>query len=129
MEYPNNCFSGWPKSSVKQKNMTFSAVRSHNNTPGLCRDCNMTTQNADNPDVPCQFHRQKDLALLPPDSLKTLSFLHVENNAFKGINFGASPYGINCATAIDIIHFVLIGLLEYLHNTFIDQLTRRQATT
>jgi Cobalamin biosynthesis protein CobT (nicotinate-mononucleotide:5, 6-dimethylbenzimidazole phosphoribosyltransferase) len=99
---------------------------SHNNTPALCRDCNMTTQNADNPDIPCKFHKQRDLALLPPDTLKTLSFLHVENNAFKGIEFGASPYGINCATAIDIIHSVLIGLLEYLYNTFIDQLTRRQ---
>jgi hypothetical protein len=99
---------------------------SHNNTPGLCRDCNMTTQNADNPDIPCKFHKQRDLALLPDNSLKSLSFLRVEHNAFQDVCFGASPYGINCATAIDIIHSILIGLMEYLHNTFIDQLTGKQ---
>jgi hypothetical protein len=99
---------------------------SHNNTPGLCRDCNMTTQHADDPNVPCQFHKQRDLEMLPENDLKALSFLRVQHNAFQSISFGASPYGVHCAAAIDIIHSTLIGLMEYLHNTFTDQLTGRQ---
>lgn len=99
---------------------------SHNNTYGLCRDCNMTTQNADNPDIPCQLFKQQDLDILPEQDLNSLSFLRVNHNAFHATSFGASPYGINCATPIDIIHSILIGLMEYLHKTFTDQLTGRQ---
>lgn len=99
---------------------------SHNNTPGLCRDCDMTTNLADNPKIPCEFIKQKELALLPEEDLKLKSFFHVGTSAFEDLPFGASPYGINCATAVDVIHSILLGLVEYLYTTFTDQLTGSQ---
>ena len=99
---------------------------SHGQTPGLCRDCNMLTVNADNPFTPCNFWKQSDLDNMTEDQLRNISFLRVTNYPFNKLAFGASPYGINCATAIDIIHAILLGLMEYLNNTFIDQLTGKQ---
>jgi hypothetical protein len=99
---------------------------SHNKTPGLCRDCNMTTANADNPNISCQFLKQSDLAGLNSEELRKMSFLRVPDYVFNRLSFGVSPYGINGATAIDIIHSILIGIMEYLYNTFIDQLTAKQ---
>jgi hypothetical protein len=99
---------------------------SHNHTPGLCRDCDMTTENADNPFVPCNFLKQNDLQQMTEEQLRAKSFLRVMTNPFNRFSFGASPYGINCATAIDIIHGILLGLMEYLYNTFTDQLTGKQ---
>jgi hypothetical protein len=86
----------------------------------------MTTDNADDPNISCQFIKQKDLARLAVRELQEMSFLRVPDWIFNRLSFGASPYGINCATAIDIIHSLLIGILEYLHNTFVDQLTGKQ---
>ena len=99
---------------------------SHNHTPGLCRDCDMLTVNADDPFMPCHFWKQSDLEKMTEEQLRSYSFLRVMNFPFNRMGFGASPYGINCATAIDVIHSILLGLMEYLNNTFIDQLTKKQ---
>jgi hypothetical protein len=100
---------------------------SHNFTPGLCRDCNMLTTNADNPTFPCTFVKQSELASMTEEELQEKSFFHVLNYAFDRLGFGASPYGINGATAIDIMHSILIGMMEYLNHTFTDQLTGTQS--
>jgi hypothetical protein len=99
---------------------------SHNFTTGLCRDCDMTTLNSDKPDFACNFIKQSDLELMSPPEMKAKSFYFIEQLAFRKIPFGCSPYGINCATAIDVIHMFLLGIIEYLHQTFIDHLTSKQ---
>jgi hypothetical protein len=99
---------------------------SHNLTPGLCRDCDMRTEFADNPGIPCFFLKQKELRQKNDGELKEMSFYRIPFFTFDALDFGASPYGINCATAIDIIHGILIGMMEYLYTTFTDQLTGSQ---
>jgi hypothetical protein len=101
---------------------------SHNKTPGLCRDCDMVTIMADDPSMPCRFLKQSDLRNKTLQELKAMSFYRVPYFTFDRLSFGASPYGINCATAIDIIHGILIGMMEYLHSTFTDQLTSNQVS-
>lgn len=101
-------------------------MASHNLTPGLCRDCDMRTENADNPTIPCCFLKQKDLSLKTIPELKDMSFYRIPYFTFNALSFGASPYGVNGATAIDIIHGILIGMMEYLYSTFTDQLTGKQ---
>lgn len=99
---------------------------SHNLTPGLCRDCDMLTEFADNPTTPCNFLKQVDLATKSIEELKAMSFYRIPYFTFDRLSFGASPYGINSATAIDIIHGLLIGMMDYLYVTFTDQLTGNQ---
>lgn len=99
---------------------------SHNLTPGLCRDCDMRTEFADNPTFPCLFLEQKDSSQKTIAELKEMSFYCIPFFTFNKLSFGASPYGIICATAIDIIHGILIGMMEYLYATFTDHLTAKQ---
>jgi len=99
---------------------------SHNLTPGLCRDCDMLTQFADDPNIPCKFLKQSDLMRKNKYELQNMSFYQIPFFAFDRLKFGASPYGINCGTAIDIIHGILIGMTAYLYDTFTDQLTAKQ---
>ena len=86
----------------------------------------MTTLNADKPDFPCNFLKQSDLEATSLPDLKAKSFHFIEQLAFRTIPFGVSPYGINCATAIDVIHMFLLGIIDYLHQTFTDHLTSKQ---
>jgi hypothetical protein len=111
---------------TKGHDMLCCRMGSHNWTPGLCRDCDMLTEFADDPSVPCTFLKQKDLSQKTVDELRDMSFYRVNNYPFDKLPFGASPYGVNGATAIDIIHAILIGLMEYLYQTFTDQLTAKQ---
>jgi hypothetical protein len=111
---------------TKGHDMLCCRMGSHNWTQGLCRDCDMVTEHADDPSVPCSFLKQKDLALKSEEELKAMSFYRVDPYPFDKLPFGASPYGVNGATAIDIIHAVLLGLMEYLDQTFTDQLTDNQ---
>jgi hypothetical protein len=55
-----------------------------------------------------------------------MSFYRIPYFTFDRLTFGASPYGVNGATAIDIIHGILIGMMEYLYSTFVDQMTSKQ---
>lgn len=55
---------------------------SHNLTPGLCRDCNMSTEFADNPSIPCSFLKQSDLAKMSVEDLHNISFFRVNNSPF-----------------------------------------------
>jgi hypothetical protein len=97
---------------------------SHNLTPGLCRDCDALTMHADDPSAPCNFLKQSELLLKSIRELRAMSFYRIPYFTFDRLTFGASPYGVNCATAIDIIHGLLIGMMQYLYATFVDQLTK-----
>jgi hypothetical protein len=81
---------------------------------------------ADDPTISCTFIKQSDLTIKTLQELKAMSFYRVPFFTFDRLSFGASPYGINGATAIDIIHGLLIGMMNYLHITFIDHLTKNQ---
>lgn len=111
---------------TKGHDLLCGRMGSHNFTTGLCRDCDMTTDNADDPNYQCNFLRQSDLAGLSAEELREKSFYYIQDLAFKDVSFGRSPYGINCATTIDVIHMFLLGIVEYLHQTFIDHLTSKQ---
>ena len=99
---------------------------SHNLTPGLCRDCDMLTEFADDTSIPCNFLKQDELHKKSDLELRAMSFYRIPFFTFEGLKFGASPYGVNCSTTIDIIHGILIGMMEYLYCTFSDQLTANQ---
>ena len=100
---------------------------SHYNTIGLCRDCDMTTVMADDPKAHCSFLKQKELMLKTTEELRSMSFHPLPNNyVFRKLEFGQSPYGVNGATAIDVLHGILLGILSYLYSTFKDHLTANQ---
>jgi hypothetical protein len=100
---------------------------SHYNTIGLCRDCDMTTEMADDPKAHCSFLKQKDLMLKTTEELRSMSFHPLPiNYVFQKLQFGESPYGVHGATAIDVLHGILLGILSYLYSTFKDHLTANQ---
>jgi len=87
----------------------------------------MTTSSADDPSTHCSFLRQSDLLQKSIDDLQAMSFHPFPTNyIFRTIAFGESPYGVHGSTAIDVIHGILLGILRYLHSTFIDHLTGSQ---
>ena len=98
----------------------------NNTTSHIARDCNVLTENCDDPEYRCIFHKQKDLSLLNPDQLRNLSFRKVTPyNAFSYMDFGANCYGINGACAADPCHMFNKGVVERLPKIFMARLSNR----
>ena len=96
----------------------------NNSTSHIARDCNVLTQNCDNPQCKCTFHKQKDLEALSNDQLRELSFRKITPyNAFSNMDFGANCYGINGACSADPCHMFNKGVVERLPKIFMARLT------
>jgi len=104
---------------------------SHMNTSGLCRDCNMLTENSDNPHHLCKFNRFHEIDKLDEQGLELLSMRRVKHNAFRVPEwlFGASPYGVCVACPPEPLHVFLLGTVIRVYQYLTDQFTKLQADT
>ena len=79
-------------------------------TPGLCRDCDIKTVDAGNPDVPCTFRTVASMLGKDKAYMDSISFNHLKRNCFDTLPFGASIHGIYGGTPVEILHSILLGL-------------------
>ena len=109
---------------TKGNDMLCGRYGSHNNTTLLCRDCNVTTEDADKHNVYCEFLSQKELQLKAERDLnENYSFRKLKTNAWNSVYFGEQPYGINGATPPEPLHAFLLGIIDYLPKTLYHRLT------
>lgn len=81
----------------------------------LCRECNVTLDESDDPNFVCKFHKMKDLGAMTKDELNKISFHYIPSgNAMAGMDFGANPYGLNGATPPDPCHQLNKGVVQRL---------------
>ena len=84
---------------------------------GLCRDCNIQPQFADDTcigkELRCQFITIDDVVGKSNEEIERYSFLPIKN-CFHELSFGGSPFNIYGATPAELLHAVLLGLCEYI---------------
>jgi hypothetical protein len=110
------------------KGLDLLCSRFGNRTKTVCiaRDCNVKTEESDDPHVRCTFHKQKDLESMTSQELQQLSFRKITPyNAFSKINMGANIYGINGCSPADPCHQFNKGPVERLPTIFISRLTTK----
>ena len=89
----------------------------------VARDCNVTTDQCDEPSHCCKFHLMSDLLKLNETQLHELSFRKLKVNAFAEMAFGHQPYGINGCTPPEPLHQFLLGIVERLPKSFFQRLS------
>ena len=100
---------------TKGNDMLAGRYASHTTTY-LCRDCDCKLADADDPYVSCNFLVQSELDKLDENDLKNkFSFRKIDHHAFRDVNFGANPYGINAAAPPEPLHVFLLGLMKRLN--------------
>ena len=114
---------------------TISGRYGGHNCPRMCRSCNVSMQESDNPYFLCQK------ILVNQFSNDTMTYLsksssqqqrrvaynvlhsnsqHAVINAFWDMDLGANPYGIYGATPHDLMHLFLEGILKYSTKLFVN---------
>lgn len=92
------------------------------NCHSICRDCDCTFENSDDPDLQCVPLKASYINELIKDNdingLKGLSF-HTHENAFTKICFGGDVYGINGATPPELLHEFRQGVFDICLDGFI----------
>ena len=130
-EYPGKVYRRklrFPLATVlgDAKGLDLLCSRFANRTKTVCvaRDCNVKTLEADNPNIRCTFHKQKDLEVMNSQQLQQLSFRKINPyNAFSKIDMGANIYGINGCSPADPCHQFNKGAVERLPTIFMARLT------
>ena len=89
----------------------------------VARDCDVLTNNCNNPDHVCKFHIMEELWKLNEEDLNNLSFRKLVCNAFTNVDFGHQPYGINGCTPPEPLHQFLLGIVERLPKSFFHRLS------
>ena len=92
------------------------------NSERLARDCNVKTQDSDNPDHACIFHMRSNILNMTDDELRAYCFRRMKN-AFDDLDFGANIYGINGASCADPCHQINKGIIERLPAIFLSRLS------
>jgi hypothetical protein len=83
--------------------------KSHNNTPGLVRDCDIPTNMADDTAHVCHFYTVHEMEAFDDEELKQRSFHRIQSPCHTGIDFGASEQGIYGAAMPESHHVYLLG--------------------
>ncbi len=84
-------------------------------TTHVCRHCDVELEYCDSPDTPYIMHIMNKLLTMSHEELNAISFHKVlPTFAFKDIDFGANPYGINGCTPPDLCHQLNKGVAERL---------------
>ena len=97
-----------------------------NNVDMLCRSCDCTMENADNPFYKCQYKRMDAIKkLFYNGDLTALAKQNIHNveNAFFDCCFGDNGRGIYGATPFDTLHTVNLGLYDYAKQAFFSWFT------
>ena len=111
-------------SDAKENDMICGRMGNRCNTTCLARDCDITIEQSDQPNIKCNFHSMYDLEKLSKDELKKISFKKiVPYLAFSKIDFGVNPYGINASTPCEPLHQINGGIIQRLPTTFINRLS------
>ena len=114
-------------SDAKENDLICGRMSNRTNTLCLARDCDISIENSDNPDIKCNFHAMKDLEQLTHEELHSFSFKKImPYNAFSQIDFGYNPYGINGCTPCEPLHQINGGVVERLPVTFMNRLSCSQ---
>jgi hypothetical protein len=82
---------------------------SHNNTPGLVRDCDIPTSLGDDANHICHFYTTDEMKRFTDDELKARSFHRIISPCHENTDFGASDQGINGASMPENHHAYLAG--------------------
>lgn len=98
----------------KSQDMLCGRYGSHN-CHSICRDCDCTFQESDDPNVICTPLKSSHINDLidndNTDALQKLSF-HTHDNAFRKVCFGGDEYGINGATPPELLHEFRQGIFD-----------------
>ncbi len=95
---------------------------SHDKAKCLCRDCNVSPEDSENPQHICQFTRRSDVENKSDDELQEISKKSI-SNAFSDVYFGARNLSIFECTPPEPLHQMLLGLVKYLANEFFEVIT------
>ena len=116
------CPLGYIIGDAKGNDLLCGRYGSRNSTC-VARDCDVLTNDCDNPDHVCKFHIMEELWKLSEEDLNNLSFRKLVFNAFKNVDFGHQPYGINGCTPPEPLHQFLLGIVERLPKSFFHRLS------
>ena len=83
----------------------------------LCRDCNVLTENGDDPNHICKMWTRQDICNKSKEEMNDISFHHI-NNTFDDIHFGARDLCITQVTPPEPLHGFKLGLCKYLFEGF-----------
>ena len=111
-------------SDAKENDMLTGRMNNRTSTRCLARDCDVTVEDSDNPNINCSFHSMVELEQKSDSELHQLSFRRViPYLAFSNINMGSNPYGINGCTPCEPLHQINGGICERLPVTFLMRLS------
>ena len=114
-------------SDAKENDMICGRMSNRSRTKRLCRDCDILVKDSDDPSKKCNFLSMFDIQEMTQENLREMSFKFVQPyNAFRYMNFGKNPYGINGATPAEPLHQILGGVVERLPTTLFSRLTETQ---
>ena len=98
----------------KSQDVLCGRYGSHN-CHSICRDCDCTFEDSDNPYIQCSPLKSSSINALIEngnmDALKIISF-HIHENAFNSVCFGGDEYGINGATPPELLHEFRQGVFD-----------------
>ena len=128
-EYPNRTYKRtlkFPISHIigdaKGNDTLCGRFQSRTKTKYLCRDCDVLTQESDNPQSRCNFFQFKNLQGKTKEEMEELCFRKINPyNAFVNIWFGSNPYGLNGACPPDPLHQINKGIPQRLPNCFLKE--------
>ena len=93
----------------------------HIQMKGLCRDCNISPAQGDDicldNKLICSFNELDNIMNQSKSELDKISFLSVRN-CFNTMSFGGCKRNIYGATPPEMLHSVLLGLCEYIADSF-----------
>jgi hypothetical protein len=87
--------------------------KSHSqNVKGLCRDCNIPTQEADNVDWQCNFRSSYNLETMDQNQqLGNISFYDIAEKALHSLLFGATTHGFFVTLFAKNLHVIKGGIV------------------
>jgi hypothetical protein len=97
--------------------------KSHNNTPGLVRDCDVLTAQGDDPFHQCVFYTKTEMDRYSVEELKQRSFHKLHASCLNQIDFGDSNQGVHGAVLPENHHAFLMGCAKEIGDIYPDSLS------
>ena len=103
----------------------------------ICRFCDVNLKDSDRHDFHCSFIKLKHLKqvssyFMKSNNLKEKEYLnlvaksismHISNNPWFDLDYGANEYGLLSATPTDMMHLFDLGIIKYVVECFIQTMT------
>jgi hypothetical protein len=101
---------------------------SHNNTPGLVRDCDVPTANGDDPHHHCHFYTREEMEAFTEDELNARSFHHIFHPCHRNLDFGHTAQGVYGALLPEKTHVFDMGSSKEVGDLFTGSLSTASIT-